>query len=662
MQPRHGKPWKDARLVAAAQQGDQVAFSALVERYAPAVEGLAAGYLGDPDEAQDLAQEAFLRAWTRLGRLRDPNKFGAWLLALTQNLCLTALRHQTPLVPWEERSLGDPLLPLREPDPSRVEMSLALRAGLARLPESSRAAVLLHYAGGYSHKEIAQMLNVSTGAIKSRLHHARTRLRHHLTPFISGHFASLLPSAGDTAKAVMRRVAKHEVARASGRKWPAHCILLKDESGHWLQVVGALEDHLAPEAGIFRGVPARPPAAEFVCRLLESVGIGVEHVVVRGKKGRSAEASARLKGQGRAVTLTGRAAPLVSLAIAAGAPVLVSQALFAKGARRRPAVAPLSDWPVNCKAPIVSGTMDQVGIVRPPDDARFLQVDLPRTVTRGLGLKAGDRVRLRITYPGLASHVSTEVLEVNGRPVPRVVRTLSSVSDEPPGRKPWTVQEIVAASSLEGYRALVLRAENGRWLRVYVHDLSLFLEAAGRLPPGPSSELHRLALSAMRRFGVRVLSAHPTGVFLQDPKGRLRHLSANPGDAIPVAVWARVPIYIGRRLLEAEGRDTIPAWLVTQDVPVPYPAPGSKTYRFTGFIPSVPPFPRVFFDVLWGIGRRKWERVLLPLALRDRHGLRLGDRVTVRVVRTPVINFSACPVAYEVLRVERGAVSPSSPP
>ena len=163
----------DSALVAAAQAGDQAAFGELVGRYLDAVFGVAYHRLGDFEEARDAAQEAFIKAYTKLSALRSGGRFSNWLYRIADRTAISAARRrqEVPL----------PLLEVQTAKSSAAadqsEIGRQVREALATLTEPTRLAVILHYVNGYSHAEVARFLGVSSGAVKTRLCRARSQLR-----------------------------------------------------------------------------------------------------------------------------------------------------------------------------------------------------------------------------------------------------------------------------------------------------------------------------------------------------------------------------------------------------------------------------------------------------------------------------------------------------
>lgn len=165
-----------------ARQGDKEAFGRLIEAYQSPVFNLAYRMLGNADEAEQAAQEAFIRAWTRLDSYDPAHKFSTWLLSITSNYCIDLLRKRRaqllsldgplPAHPalMSERSDGPEA---QAADNEREEMVQTL---LKSLPTDYREAVVLRYWYDMSYDEIAEVMETTVSAIKSRLFRARRQL------------------------------------------------------------------------------------------------------------------------------------------------------------------------------------------------------------------------------------------------------------------------------------------------------------------------------------------------------------------------------------------------------------------------------------------------------------------------------------------------------
>jgi len=162
---------------AAAQKGDQTAFMHIVDAYQRPVYNLCYRMLGDPTEAEDAAQETFLRAYTKLDSYQQTRKFSSWLLSIASHYCIDRLRRRRfQMVSWDDLPPWR-WLPDTEPQPEEVtltrERQAALRDLLAELPADYRAAIVLRYWHDMSYDEIADTLDTTVSAIKSRLFRAR---------------------------------------------------------------------------------------------------------------------------------------------------------------------------------------------------------------------------------------------------------------------------------------------------------------------------------------------------------------------------------------------------------------------------------------------------------------------------------------------------------
>lgn len=167
----------DAELAALAQAGDREAFGELVARYAGQARRVARAVLGDPVEADDAAQDGFLAALRHLGRYDPTRPFGPWLIRIVANAAADRRRRrrvrQTDPIPMGLAGT-DP-----RPDiaADRSALRKALEDALAELPERQRLAVVLFDAEGYAHREIAELLGVPEGTVRSDVFHARRALR-----------------------------------------------------------------------------------------------------------------------------------------------------------------------------------------------------------------------------------------------------------------------------------------------------------------------------------------------------------------------------------------------------------------------------------------------------------------------------------------------------
>jgi RNA polymerase sigma-70 factor (ECF subfamily) len=178
-------PQTEQRLIAEAQRGDLASFNALVEQYERLIHAVALRLLRDRQLAEDVTQDAFIRAFSSLDQYAG-GSFRAWLTRIATNRCYDLLRSakrrpaeslDAEIVETEPRWSVEPV----PDDPERVAMRSALGRRLERaldlLPDEQRVVVILYDVHGYEYGEISQITDLSLGTVKSRLSRARARLR-----------------------------------------------------------------------------------------------------------------------------------------------------------------------------------------------------------------------------------------------------------------------------------------------------------------------------------------------------------------------------------------------------------------------------------------------------------------------------------------------------
>lgn len=171
----------EAQWIADALTGDKEAFSNLVEKYHRPVYSVCYRMLGTPTAAEDAAQEAFIRAYQALDRYDPERSFATWLLSIASNYSIDQLRKKKVTIISMDSDRHAWLAP-PDPGPSPEKAALdnekqvLIQAILAELNETDRAAVVLQFWHDYSYEEIAETLDLSTSAVKSRLFRARRLL------------------------------------------------------------------------------------------------------------------------------------------------------------------------------------------------------------------------------------------------------------------------------------------------------------------------------------------------------------------------------------------------------------------------------------------------------------------------------------------------------
>ena len=177
---------EDVVLVAASKRGELLAFEELVARHRDKVFARALSMVRNPEEAMDLSQEAWVKAWQRLVQFHGDSSFLTWMTRIVINLCLDHLRRQQrirseSLEQLEEDSGGvERQMPPVEARPAenldRQELRKRIDAALAQLSHEHRTVLILHEFEGLEYKEIAKRMECSTGTIMSRLFYARRKM------------------------------------------------------------------------------------------------------------------------------------------------------------------------------------------------------------------------------------------------------------------------------------------------------------------------------------------------------------------------------------------------------------------------------------------------------------------------------------------------------
>ena len=163
-------------LVSRAQGGDVTAFESLYRSHAARVYAICLRMVADPTRAEDLTQEAFIRAWEKLRSFRGKSAFATWLHRLTVNIVLGEIRsrgrRKDEGVATEELRVVPDLRPVRQP-----EAEIDLERAIATLPSQARMVFVLHDVEGFRHAEIGKLMGIATGTSKAHLHRARRILR-----------------------------------------------------------------------------------------------------------------------------------------------------------------------------------------------------------------------------------------------------------------------------------------------------------------------------------------------------------------------------------------------------------------------------------------------------------------------------------------------------
>ena len=171
----------EARAIAAVKNGDEGQYGYLVSKYMRRVVSIAWGIVRNPHDAEDLAQEAFVKAFRTIGRFKTGEPFGPWIYRIVTNLALDMLKHRQR---FREEALTD-AAPAPRGDRADLpaltnELARRIDAAIESLPEMQRVVARLHLVEQFSHAEISAMIGVSEGTVRSHLSLARGKLKKEL--------------------------------------------------------------------------------------------------------------------------------------------------------------------------------------------------------------------------------------------------------------------------------------------------------------------------------------------------------------------------------------------------------------------------------------------------------------------------------------------------
>lgn len=174
----------DAALVAASVAGEREAFDVIVERHRRAVYQVCYRFVNNHEDASDLAQDAFVRAWRGLKNFKGEAALSTWLHRIAVNVCLNRVGSKaatTPIEPIESADrFEDARIEGAQHAMLREERALAVRKAIVELPKKQRATLILRTYHDMSHQQIADVLGCSVGAVKANFFHALANLKKHL--------------------------------------------------------------------------------------------------------------------------------------------------------------------------------------------------------------------------------------------------------------------------------------------------------------------------------------------------------------------------------------------------------------------------------------------------------------------------------------------------
>jgi RNA polymerase sigma factor (sigma-70 family) len=317
----------DADLVREALRGTREPLGELLQRHWDTAVFLAAQVLRSSELARDAAQEAAIAAMTDLQRLRAPDRFGAWFCGITLNVSRRWLRQLRSEVSGSCLEQASP-----SPGPAEAaeiaDIAARVRGAVAALPEGQRRAVLLFYLQGLSHREVAEELGISVGAVKARLHQARAGLAPRLAQVIDIPEAKTVTTADEVR---WTEVSVAEIRRAQGAdSWQRkHVMILQEHGGDrrlpiWIGPVEATALALTLES---TELP-RPLTFKLAASLVEAAGSRIAEVRITRLLPPVFYASVLVQSPAGLREVDSRPSDAVSLALATGAPIRIDSELF----------------------------------------------------------------------------------------------------------------------------------------------------------------------------------------------------------------------------------------------------------------------------------------------------------------------------------------------
>jgi len=316
----------DAELVRQSLLGAREPFAELVTRHWDTAVALAARVLGSGELARDAAQEATIGALTGLDRLRSPERFGAWFCGIALNVSrrwLHQLRSERPGLQPDD-------LASDSPGPAEIaeiaDLADRVRDAIATLPSGQRDAVLLFYLQSLSHREVAAELGISAGAVKARLHQARTRLAPRLSPLTDIPEGTTMNSADVP---VWIDVSVAEVRRTDDAPHPKHLMLLQERGGK-----GRLPIWIGPAEATAMAISLesveqpRPMTYSLAASLLKAAGSPLREIRITRLTPPVYYATVLVDAPDGPQEVDARPSDAVNLALVAGVPIRADRRLF----------------------------------------------------------------------------------------------------------------------------------------------------------------------------------------------------------------------------------------------------------------------------------------------------------------------------------------------
>lgn len=313
----------DHQLVALAVGGDKGAFAELVTRHRPMVAGLTQRLLDDQHLAADAVQEAVVVALVSLHRLRSPDRFGSWFCGIALNIARRWLRRTRSLDPLS--GVDVPAMDRRPDELAEASMvAERVRDVIDGLPSGQRRATFLFYLQGLSYRETAAELDISVGAVKSRLHQARAALAHHVVT--DSMLQEVQPMASTTTPTPGWVDVSITDVRAGGDdpNNRLHVVILQDDAERQLPIWIGPNEATSLAISLEAEEMPRPLTYEFTAGLLRAASARVVEVRLTELVGGTYYAVVLVEGPAGQHEVDARPSDALNLAVVTDAPVRVA--------------------------------------------------------------------------------------------------------------------------------------------------------------------------------------------------------------------------------------------------------------------------------------------------------------------------------------------------
>lgn len=329
----------DAAIIERCLKGDGNAFSLLVAKYQNAVYGLCYHMVGNFADAQDLTQEAFVKAYLDLARIRDPARFASWLHSITVNTCKMWLRDRKraddlPLdaVAESQAEFTDDGSPMEYAEAE--ELHLSITQAIASLSEKNRLAITLYYIDGLSYDEIGDFLSVPQSTIKSRLHRARKRLKKELISMVEDNFDKhKLPE--DFPEKVIQEVVISCVKTDPKTKVRIVVLQNKADREQLLPIWIGNFEALAIIQRLQGSQTERPMTHDLMGNILKEFDMKVVRIVVTDLKETTLYAKITIESDGTLKEIDARPSDSIALALRTNSPIFVAKSVLSESGIRQ---------------------------------------------------------------------------------------------------------------------------------------------------------------------------------------------------------------------------------------------------------------------------------------------------------------------------------------